>query len=117
MPDMLARLTLTAALLVLPGLVAAHSAKEVVVPAENATVAGSPPQIAMSFDSAMRITQIRLVDAAGKAWALARTDRMAPVTEFVATPESLPPGGYTVEWRGIALDGHTMEGAWSFTVK
>jgi methionine-rich copper-binding protein CopC len=95
----------------------AHSQKEIVSPAENATVNGSPPAIRMEFDSAMRITQISLTDNGGKAYALSRTDRMRPVTEFSAAPQRLPPGSYTVKWRGISLDGHTMEGSWSFAVK
>lgn len=95
----------------------AHSSKEIVTPAENAAVAGSPPAIAMEFDSAMRITQISLTDAAGKAYALSRTDRMQPVELFSAAPQALLPGQYTVKWRGISLDGHTMEGGWSFSVK
>lgn len=95
----------------------AHSEQEIVVPDDGTSVSGSPPEIKMVFDNAMRITQIRLADEAGKAYALARTDRMAPVTEFVAKPQELPPGNYTVEWRGIALDGHTMDGRWSFSVE
>jgi methionine-rich copper-binding protein CopC len=95
----------------------AHSEKEIVTPAENAAVAGSPPMIGMVFDEAMRITQIRLTDQGGKSHALRRTDRMQPVIDFEAAPQTLPPGAYTVEWRGISLDGHTMDGRWSFTVK
>lgn len=111
------RTALTAALLLLAGPVLAHSQKEVVVPPENATVKGSPPAIEMSFDTAMRITQIRLVDSAGKSFLLNRTDRMAPVTKFSAKPATLSPGAYNVEWKGISVDGHAMEGKWSFKVQ
>lgn len=113
----LLRCVLAAGLIALAGPVGAHSQKEVVVPAENATVNGSPPAIEMNFDSAMRITQIRLVDSSGKAFLLNRTDRMAPVTRFSARPAALPPGTYNVEWKGISLDGHTMEGKWTFRVQ
>jgi methionine-rich copper-binding protein CopC len=95
----------------------AHSEKEIVTPADNATVAGSPPKIGMVFDEAMRITQIRLSDQGGTSYSLRRSDRMQPVTDFAAQPQELPPGAYTVEWRGISLDGHTMDGRWSFTVR
>jgi methionine-rich copper-binding protein CopC len=87
------------------------------VPEENAAVAGSPPAIQMIFDEAMRITQISLTDTGGKAYALSRSDRMQPVEEFSAAPQTLPPGDYSVKWRGISLDGHTMEGGWSFSVR
>jgi len=110
-------LALCLALSVVAGGALAHSSKEVVTPAEGASVEGSPPEIRMEFDGAMRITRITLTDGDGAAHALERTDRMAPVTSFVATPETLPPGDYSVEWRGISTDGHTMEGGWSFTVE
>lgn len=110
-------LALAAALLLSAGPAFAHSSKEVVTPAEGASVAGSPPEIRMEFDAPMRITRITLTDEAGKAHALERTDRMAPVTTFTAAPEDLAPGDYTVEWRGISTDGHTMEGGWSFAVE
>lgn len=105
------------ALMLAAGVASAHSSKEIVTPPEGATVSGSPPEIRMEFDGAMRITRITLTDGAGKAHALERTDRMAPVTSFVATPADLPAGDYTVEWRGISTDGHTMEGGWSFKVE
>ncbi|MEE4301034.1 MAG: copper resistance CopC family protein [Pseudomonadales bacterium] len=113
---MILRLALAAALGVAAA-AQAHSSKEIVTPAENASVAGSPPAISMEFDSAMRITQISVTDSGGKAYALSRTDRMQPVENFSAAPETLPPGDYTVQWRGISLDGHPMEGGWSFSVK
>ena len=95
----------------------AHSEKEIVLPAENAVVEGSPEAIGMTFDGAMRITAITLKGPDGAPRALARTDRMAPVLEFRATPEPLAPGAYRVDWKGISTDGHMMEGGWSFTVK
>jgi methionine-rich copper-binding protein CopC len=114
---MILRACLAAALALTGAAARAHSEKEIVTPGEDETVSGSPPVIRMVFDEAMRITQIRLSDQGGKSHALRRTDRMQPVTDFAAQPQELPPGAYTVEWRGIALDGHTMDGRWSFTVR
>ena len=108
---------LAAAILMLTAPAFAHSTKEDVIPAREATLAGSPAEIAMRFDAAMRITRIALTDGDGRSFDLERSDGMAPVTEFEATPEALPPGDYTVEWSGIAEDGHTMSGTWTFTVR
>jgi methionine-rich copper-binding protein CopC len=36
--------------------------------------------------------------------------------EFHAVPEALGPGRYTVEWRGLASDGHAMQGSFSFEI-
>jgi methionine-rich copper-binding protein CopC len=105
------------AALMLAGPAVAHSTKEDVIPARDATLASAPAEIAMSFDAAMRITRIALTDGDGRSFDLERADGMAPVTEFTAMPETLPPGDYTVEWSGIAEDGHTMSGSWSFRVR
>lgn len=95
----------------------AHSEKEATLPADGATVAGSPAAVGMTFDMPMRVTSIRLTDASGAQHPLVRDDGMAPVSQFAATPPDLPAGAYTVEWRGIANDGHSMGGAFSFTVE
>ena len=110
-------LVLATAIVMLATSAFAHSTKEDVVPARDATLDGSPAEIAMRFDAAMRITRVALTDGDGRSFDLERGDGMAPVTEFEAIPQTLPPGDYTVEWSGIAEDGHTMSGAWTFTVR
>jgi methionine-rich copper-binding protein CopC len=113
-----ARTVVLAAALVLAAASArAHSEKEAVVPAADATLAETPSEIAMTFDQPMRIARITLTDADGRRFELERGDGMQPVRAFSAAPEALPPGDYTVEWRGLASDGHTMSGAWSFRVR
>jgi methionine-rich copper-binding protein CopC len=39
---------------------------------------------------------------------------LEPSLEFHAEPAPLAPGSYTVEWRGLASDGHAMQGSFSF---
>jgi methionine-rich copper-binding protein CopC len=41
---------------------------------------------------------------------------MQPVSEFSAAVPLLPAGLYSVAWRGLAEDGHPMQGAFSFEV-
>ncbi|MEL6268094.1 MAG: copper resistance CopC family protein [Pseudomonadota bacterium] len=94
----------------------AHSEKENTVPADGAVLAASPTTIGMTFDRPMRVTMLRLKDAKGQEYEVSRTDGMAPVTEFRATPETLGDGEYEVEWRGLAEDGHPMQGSFSFTL-
>lgn len=94
----------------------AHSKKEGTQPADGAVLEMSPSEIAMRFDMPMRVTLISLTDQDGAAHDLTRTDNMQPVSEFSATPPVLPAGQYTVEWRGLAADGHPMQGAFSFEI-
>ena len=95
----------------------AHSKKEKTEPADGAVLAATPGTIGMTFDAPMRVTMIRLIDAKGGAHDITRTDNMAPVTEFTASPAPLGPGEYKVEWRGLAEDGHPMEGSFTFRIE
>ena len=101
----------------LAGGAAAHSRPETTVPADGEAVAAAPEVISISFDKPMRVTTIELTGADGEAFALERTDEMAPVTRFEATPPPLPAGHYTVTWRGLSEDGHAMSGRFSFEVR
>ncbi|MEO1495143.1 MAG: copper resistance CopC family protein [Pseudomonadota bacterium] len=99
------------------GIASAHSKKEKTVPADGAVLSASPSSIGMTFDMPMRVTMIKLTNSDGDEHEVIRTDNMAPLTDFAASPESLEPGQYTVEWRGLAEDGHAMEGSFSFKVE
>ena len=101
----------------LAGAAAAHSRPETTVPADGEAVTEAPAVIAISFDEPMRVTRIELTGAGGDSFALERTDGMAPVTRFEATPPPLPAGRYTVTWRGLSADGHPMSGRFSFEVR
>ncbi len=96
---------------------AAHSRPETTAPADGEVVAAAPAVISISFDKPMRVTTIELTGADGDTFALERTDEMAPVTRFEATPPPLPAGHYTVTWRGLSEDGHAMSGRFSFEIR
>lgn len=61
---------------------------------------------------------IRLVDARGGLVPSSEPRQDAEDgTRFQIRPSgSLEPGGYTVAWRGIGQDGHTVRGDFGFTV-
>lgn len=115
-PTIMSAAILATALILSAQSAAAHSKKEGTQPADGAVVEVSPSAIAMRFDMPMRVTLISLTDQDGTAHHLTRTDNMQPVSEFSAIPPALPTGQYTVEWRGLAADGHPMQGAFSFEI-
>ena len=98
----------------------AHSKQETTEPADGAVVE-AVERIVLRFDQPMRVTRIVL---AGEGGEIALVSEMGTdaVTEYVATLddalplEALAPGDYTVEWRGLAADGHPMQGGHAFTV-
>ncbi|MCR9148072.1 MAG: copper resistance protein CopC [Rhodobacteraceae bacterium] len=95
---------------------AAHSTKKATEPSDGALLKAAPSQIAMQFDMPLRVTLITLTDQDGTAHDLTRSDDMQPVSDFTATPADLPPGRYTVDWRGLADDGHPMQGRFHFEI-
>ena len=94
----------------------AHTKQETTFPEDGAVLGAAPDVVSMTFSAPMRITAILLTSETGGTFELERTDAMAPVTEFRATPPPLPKGRYTVEWRGLSSDGHPMKGRFSFEV-
>lgn len=94
----------------------AHSSKEGTTPPDGEVLSTSPESIGMTFDMPMRVTMISLTDQDGTEHDLTRQDNMQPVTVFNAKPQALGIGKYKVEWRGLAEDGHAMQGTFSFEV-
>ena len=103
------------AVAVSPMLAAAHSKSEATTPADGATVT-EVPELSMRFDDPMRIISVTLASTDGDI-EIERETGMDPATEFRAMPlEVLAPGSYRFDWRGMASDGHPMQGSFSFTV-
>ncbi|WP_170470150.1 copper resistance CopC family protein [Ruegeria arenilitoris] len=98
-----------------PMLAAAHSKSEATTPADGATVT-EVSELSMRFDDPMRIISVTLTSSDGDV-EIERETGMDPATEFRAVPlEELTPGSYRFDWRGMASDGHPMQGSFSFTV-
>ncbi len=103
------------AVVLAPTLAAAHSNSEATTPADGSTVM-EVSELSMRFDDPMRIISVTLTSA-DREVGIERETGMDPATEFRAMPlEELAPGSYSIEWRGMASDGHPMQGSFSFTV-
>ncbi|QUJ78220.1 copper resistance protein CopC [Sulfitobacter albidus] len=97
-----------------PAFAAAHSKSAGTTPADGATVA-EVSELSMQFDAPMRIISVTLSAADGDI-PIERETGTDPVTVFRATPlQDLAPGSYRLDWRGMAADGHPMQGSFSFT--
>ncbi len=115
-------LMLTAGLLLTLGAASAeflHFAMSRSVPAADASVA-SPAEVRLWFTEAAaeNSVAIRLVDPAGAAVETAEVVHDAQDAKIysVALARRLAAGRYTVSWRGIGDDGHTVQGNFAFTV-
>ena len=106
---------ITAALSLTATSLLAHSKAEQTTPANGDTVE-AVEMIELRFDAPMRVTAIWLSGPDGEV-GITRQTGLDPVTAFRATPQgALPAGAYIVDWRGLASDGHPMNGTFGFTV-
>ncbi|CAN5777498.1 hypothetical protein BH23GEM11_BH23GEM11_21210 [soil metagenome] len=89
-------------------------------PAADSVVESSPDTIRLHFSEApqMRGTTVRPTNAADEL--VATTDAAAhpedPTELFIGPGAPLAAGAYTVHWRVIAQDGHTLRGEFGFRV-
>jgi methionine-rich copper-binding protein CopC len=113
----LATAALALQLLVAPAVVLAHAQPEGSYPEHGAVLDQRPARIAVWWDHPMRLTLFELRGPAGVV-ALSARPGAAPVSRFEAVPTApMPPGRYTLRWRGIAPDGHVMADDFDFTLR
>jgi copper transport protein len=111
---------LVALALVVPAAASAHAYLVHTAPAPSAVLNASPPVVALTFDEAVepRFAIISVTNAAG------RQETTAPVSRSPANPDTLvvplrphlAEGWYLVYWRAISVDGHPVQGAYTFAI-
>lgn len=95
---------------------AAHSTLRSADPEDGATLARAPERIVLGFDDAVRVIDLRLVEASGRAITLpAAAQAIANRVEAVL-PSALPNGVYVVSWRVTSADSHPVAGMLVFAV-
>ncbi|OMF31707.1 hypothetical protein BK133_15885 [Paenibacillus sp. FSL H8-0548] len=105
-----------AMLWLVPGVAMAHSTLEEAAPAQDSTVAVSPEQIELTFNTKIeKLSNFKLLNAAGEDMDKNKIE-VDGMTMSSALPTVLPNGIYTVKWTIIGADGHSVEGSYAFTV-
>ena len=94
----------------------AHTPLKASIPEDGAVISigDLPAELELRFGGTLRLVTVMLSRHDGERGALV-TSRTPAVTHEVPLPE-LVPGEYTVQWRGVAADGHVMSGTLRFTV-
>ena len=94
----------------------AHSKAPKTVPADGSVLNIPPESLDFSCPEAVRLTAVRLYNAADDEIALpGRRDMKAAKERRIVLPP-LVAGAYRVEWRALSADGHPVSGSLSFTV-
>ncbi len=103
-----------------PSSASAHAYLIKTVPAASGILDVPPPNVQLTYDEAVepKFAIISVTDAAGK------QDTTGPVSRSPANPDTLvvplrahlPEGWYLIYWRAISVDGHPVQGAFTYAV-
>jgi copper transport protein len=119
--SVLALLAAIAALaLALPAVASAHAYLIRTVPAASGVLNAPPKTVQLTFDEAVepRFAIISVTDANGKQQTTGPVARSPanPDTLVVPLKPNLPEGWYLIYWRAISVDGHPVQGAFTYAV-
>jgi len=118
------RIVLTAAVLaaglVVPSAASAHAYLVKTVPAASVVLNAAPRTVQLTYDEAVepRFTIISVTNAQGQQEATAAPQRSPadPDTLVVPLRPHLLEGWYLIYWRAISVDGHPVNGAFTYAV-
>jgi copper transport protein len=112
-------LAVSAVALALPAAASAHAYLVRTVPAASVTLNAPPTSVSLTFDEAVepRFAHILVYDVKGsdQATDIPKRSPSNPDTLFVPI-KKVPEGWYLVYWRAISVDGHPVQGAFTFAV-
>ena len=103
-----------------PGAASAHAYLVRTLPTASQELNHSPPDVQLTYDEAVepRFAIISVTNAQGQ------QESTGPVRRSPANPDTLivplrprlPEGWYLIYWRAISVDGHPVEGAFTYAV-
>jgi copper transport protein len=106
--------------LVLPSAASAHAYLIKTVPAASVVLVAPPPNVQLTYDEAVepRFAVISVTNASGEQQTTGPVRRSPanPDTLVVPLRPQLPEGWYLIYWRAISVDGHPVQGAFTYAV-
>jgi copper transport protein len=109
-----------ALILALPAAASAHAYLIKTTPAASGVLNSPPRTVQLTYDEAVepRFAIISVTDANGKQQTTGPVARSPanPDTLVVPLRPNLPQGWYLVYWRAISIDGHPVQGAFTYAV-
>ena len=106
--------------LALAGTASAHAYLVKTVPSASVVLTAPPPNVQLTFDEAVepRFATISVTDAEAHQQATGPPTRSPsnPNTLVVPLKPHMPEGWYLVYWRAISVDGHPVQGAFTFAI-
>jgi copper transport protein len=105
--------------LLAPAAASAHAYIIKTVPAASVVVNTPPPNVQLTYDEAVepRFAIVSVSDVAGHSLTTGPVTRSPSDPDTLVVPiERVPEGWYLVYWRAISVDGHPVQGAFTFAV-
>jgi copper transport protein len=103
-----------------PAAASAHAYLVRTSPVASGILDSPPSEVDLTFDEAVepRFAIVSVTDASGaqKTTGAAQRSNANPDTLIVPLAPRLPQGWYLVYWRAISVDGHPVQGAFTFAV-
>lgn len=95
----------------------AHSPLNGTTPANEAVVAEVPTDVLLDFKGDIRLTRVTMThaDHAGVDLDLSGHDGFIP--EYAIPMQAMGSGDYVIDWRGLGVDGHALNGTFTFNVE
>lgn len=95
----------------------AHSRVDTTTPENGAVIADVPADISFNFANDIRLTRVEMTHADHPSVQLDLGDQKSFDRSFTLPLEGMGVGIYRIEWRGLGIDGHAMQGEFTFTVE
>ena len=95
----------------------AHSPLKTSEPADAAVISALPETLDLTFQNPIRLTRVALAVNGEDLTDIALGEVDGFVVEYALPLTDQGAGLYAVEWRGLGIDGHPMQGSFSFTVE
>ena len=100
-----------------PLMALAHSDMQETVPENGAILTQAPIEIGLNFTDKLRLTAVKARHSDGATQTIDLEDNKGFEAEFMLPLQPMGAGVYEVEWRGLGMDGHAMQGTFSFEVE
>ena len=95
----------------------AHSRVDTTTPENGAVLSVVPAEVSFNFAGDIRLTRVEMIHADHPSVQLDLGDQKSFDRSFTLPLTGMGVGIYRIEWRGLGIDGHAMQGEFTFTVE
>ena len=94
----------------------AHSKVDTTTPSNQAVLAEVPAQIDLDFAKKIRLTKVEVTHESDPTVPVGLDGQTRFERAFSLPLQNMGDGTYHIEWRGLGMDGHAMQGEFTFDV-